>query len=152
MRAATLTAARAVAARDGVDNLTLSKVAVEAGLPRAAVYRQFTRKEDLIMSIVSDDLAALARTMRGIDWPEGGETPESAVVLPLPRPAETAEATATTAEAMDMAKDVSTAMAAPAEAAPANERKLARRAEKERVLVAKSTVPAPADMKEEPAS
>ena len=71
-RAAIVDAARAVAERDGVESLTLSKVAVEAGLPRAAVYRQFTRKEDLLMSIVSDDLATLARTMKGIDWPDGG--------------------------------------------------------------------------------
>jgi TPR repeat protein len=150
MRAAILTAARAVAERDGVDNLTLSKVAVEAGLPRAAVYRQFTRKEDLLMSIVSDDLATLARTMRGIDWPEGSETPESAVVLSLPRPAETAEPAETPAEAVDMAKGVSAAMSAPPEPAPVNERKLARRAELLRVLDAKNTVPSPADMKDEP--
>lgn len=133
-RAVILAAARAVAERDGVDDLTLSKVAIEAGLPRAAVYRQFTRKEDLLMSIVSDDLATLARTMRGIDWPEGGDNPESAVVLPMSRPSDNAEPVESPAQVIDMAKEVSTALASAAEPAPANERKLARRAEIMRVL------------------
>ena len=132
-RTAILAAARAVAEREGVESVTLSKVAVEAGLPRAAVYRQFTRKEDLLMSIVSDDLTTLARTMRDIDWPEGSETPESAVVLPLPRP-DGAEQTESSAQAIDMAKDVSTALAGTAEPAPSSERKVARRAELMRLL------------------
>jgi len=132
-RAAILAAARAVAEREGVENVTLSKVAVEAGLPRAAVYRQFTRKEDLLMSIVSDDLTTLARTMRDIDWPEGSDTPENAVVLPLPRPDNT-EPAETPAQAIDIAKNVSTALAGAAEPAPSNERKAARRAELMRLL------------------
>ncbi|MEJ0041475.1 MAG: helix-turn-helix domain-containing protein [Rhizomicrobium sp.] len=128
-RLAIVTAARAVAERDGVESLTLSKVAVEAGLPRGAVYRQFTRKEDLLMSIVSDDLASLARNMRGIDWQAGGETPESAIVVPLQRAAEP-EPVAAPAEVADLAKDVSAAL----EAAQPSERRLTRRADLLRVL------------------
>ncbi len=126
-RATIMETARAVAARDGVEKLTLSKVAAECGLQRAAVYGQFARKEDLLMSIVSEDLASLARTMSDVEWPkhEGGDTPESAVILSLPRPVNAeAEAEAdpaapaqdvpqaeTSAEAIDLAKDVSNALA-----------------------------------------
>ncbi len=134
-RAALLTAARTLAERDGVESVTLSKVASEAGVPRAAVYGQFARKEDLLMSIVSDDLAALARGMQGIDWPpQGGETPESAVILSLPRPPETAPAEAP-AEMIDAAKDVSAALAAaPAVETPQPRQRLTRRTELAQVL------------------
>ncbi|HEX4302447.1 MAG TPA: TetR family transcriptional regulator [Rhizomicrobium sp.] len=87
-RATILGAARAVAEREGVENLTLGKVAAETGLQRSMVYRQFARKEDLLMSIVSEDLAALARNLTGIDWPTSGDTPETAVILSMPRSAE----------------------------------------------------------------
>ena len=147
-RVAILAAARAVAERDGVEDLTLSKVAIEAGLPRAAVYRQFTRKEDLLMSIVSDDLATLARTMKGIDWPEGGDTPETAVVVPMQRP-ESVEAVEPPSKAVDMAKEVSTALTAPE---PASERKLARRAELMRVLDMKNTPAASSEVKDDAAT
>ncbi len=147
-RAALLTAARAIAERDGVESVTLSKVAGEAGVPRAAVYGQFARKEDLLMSIVSDDLAALARSMHGIDWPQGGETPESAVILSLPRPAEAA-AVETPAEMIDAAKDVSAALAAaPAVETPQPRQRLARRAELTQVL---ETKPAADDGEAKPA-
>lgn len=149
-RASILSAARAVAARDGVDDLTLSKVAVEAGLPRAAVYRQFTRKEDLLMSIVSDDLATLARTMKGIDWPEGGETPETAVVVPMQRPVENAERIEPPALAVDLAKDVLTGMTA--EPVPVSERKLARRAELMRVLETRNVASALIEPKDDAAA
>src|SRR5215468_7974144 len=88
VRAAILAAGRAIAEREGVEAISLGKVAVEAGLERASVYQQFTRKDDLLMAIVAEDLAMLARAMRGIDWPERGETPDSAVILPMPRQAE----------------------------------------------------------------
>lgn len=127
-RATLMQAARAVAEREGVESVTLSKVASEAGLPRAAVYGQFARKEDLLMSIVSDDLAALARSLHGIDWPQGGDTPESAVILSLPRAPEApaADIVETPAEMIDIAKDVSVALAA-APNAPAPRQRLARR-------------------------
>jgi TPR repeat protein len=147
-RAALLTAARTVAERDGVESVTLSKVAGEAGVPRAAVYGQFARKEDLLMSIVSDDLAALARSMQGIDWPQGGETPESAVILSLPRPADTAPAEAP-AEMIDVAKDVSAALAAtPVAEAPQPRQRLTRRTELTQVL---DTKPAAEESEAKPA-
>ncbi len=66
-RAAILAVARTIAGRDGVEKLTLGDVAVEAGLPRATVYGLFARKEDLLMSIVADDLTNLAHGMRGAE-------------------------------------------------------------------------------------
>lgn len=129
MRAALLTAARAVAERDGVENVTLSKVANEAGVPRAAAMGQFARREDLLMSIVSEDLAALARGMEGVEWPKGGDTPETAVALPAPEEAAAAE---TPAEAPD---------AAPA----APRQRLQRRGELAQLLDAKNDEPARAD-------
>jgi TPR repeat protein/AcrR family transcriptional regulator len=85
-RAAILATARAIAERDGVEKLTLGQVAAEANIPRTAVYRLFTRKEDLLMSIAADDLTALANDMRGQEWPEGGDTPDRAVAAPTAKP------------------------------------------------------------------
>src|ERR1700761_5698147 len=85
-RAAILTTARAIAERDGVENLTLGQVAAEANIPRTAVYRLFTRKEDLLMSIAADDLTSLANDMRGQEWPEGGDTPDTAVPVAPAKP------------------------------------------------------------------
>lgn len=85
-RAAILATARAIAERDGVEKLTLGQVAAEANIPRTAVYRLFTRKEDLLMSIAADDLTALAHDMRSQDWPEGGGTPDRAVPVPSAKP------------------------------------------------------------------
>ncbi len=86
MRATILATARAIAERDGVEKLTLGQVAAEANIPRTAVYRLFTRKEDLLMSIAADDLTALANDMRGQEWPEGGDTPDRAVAAPVAKP------------------------------------------------------------------
>ena len=112
VRVRLLEAARAVAERDGVEAVTIAKVAEESAMPRAAVMGQFARREDLLMSIVSDDLAALARTMKDVDWSQGGDTPEDAVVVQLPRPAETAAAEAPAevpAEPSETVADVSAA-------------------------------------------
>ena len=136
-RAAIVEAARAVAQRDGVENLTLGKVARQTGLRRSLVYRQFARKEDLLMSIVSDDLAALARSLQGIDWRKNGDAPESAVILSMPRAAEApvAETVEAPAEMLDVAKDVSAALATvPQPEAPAQRPRLARRADLTQVL------------------
>jgi len=88
-RSAILKAARAVAQREGVDNLTLAKVASEAGLPRPAVFGQFVRKEDLLLCVAADSIATLARKMGGIPEPELQHTfdfsREGAVILTLPR-------------------------------------------------------------------
>ena len=66
-RAMLIAAARTVAERDGVENVTFGKVASEAGVPRASVTAEFGRREDLLMSIVSEDLASLARGIEGGD-------------------------------------------------------------------------------------
>ena len=87
-RTAILNAARAVAAREGVENLTLSKVAAEADLPRPVVYGQFVRKEDLLLCVAADSVVRLARKMGGVEPAEvvaDEAENESAVILTLPR-------------------------------------------------------------------
>lgn len=64
-RQAILGAARQVALRDGVADMSLANVAEEAGCEPNAVYSFFSSKDDLLLSVVADDLAALARVMRG---------------------------------------------------------------------------------------
>src|SRR5215469_10215576 len=128
IRAAIIAAARAVAEREGVEALSLAKVAVESGLERATVFQQFTRKEDLLTAIVSEDVATLASTMRNIDEPanESGEPSDSAVILPMARQTETPEPSS---EMVGVARDVSDAMAQEtAPAAASADRMRARRA------------------------
>ena len=88
-RTAILNAARAVAAREGIENLTLSKVAAEAELPRPVVYAQFVRKEDLLLCVAADSVVRLAHKMGGVESAPAvdvvGETGEGAVILTLPR-------------------------------------------------------------------
>jgi TPR repeat protein len=86
-RAAILNAARAVVAREGVENLTLSKVAAEADLPRPVVYGQFVRKEDLLLCVAADSVVRLARKMGGVEPVEAvaDDENEGAVILTLPR-------------------------------------------------------------------
>ena len=66
-RQAILDAARQLAARDGADAITLSRVAAEAGFAPPAVYAYFVSKDDLHLAVVADDLEKLARAMRGDD-------------------------------------------------------------------------------------
>jgi len=87
-RTAILNAARVVAAREGVENLTLSKVAAEADLPRPVVYGQFVRKEDLLLCVAADSVVRLARKMGGVEPAEvvvDDAENEGAVILTLPR-------------------------------------------------------------------
>jgi localization factor PodJL len=95
-RSAILSAARAVAQREGVENLTLAKVASEAALPRPVVFGQFVRKEDLLLCVAADSVVTLARKMGGIPEPELQHafdfSREGAVILTLPR-SEAAEET-----------------------------------------------------------
>ncbi|HEY6578654.1 MAG TPA: TetR family transcriptional regulator [Rhizomicrobium sp.] len=60
-----LAAARRVAERDGVLEMSLTGVAQEAALAPTSVYGFFTSKNDLLLSVIADDLATLARAMRG---------------------------------------------------------------------------------------
>jgi AcrR family transcriptional regulator len=70
-RASILEAARRVAAREGARNLSLRSVAAEAGFAPAALYGYFASKDELLLALAADDLAALARTMRGATGPNG---------------------------------------------------------------------------------
>src|SRR5215469_16779807 len=89
IRAAIIAAARAVAEREGVEAVSLGKVAVESGLERALVFQLFTRKEDLLTAIVSEDVATLATTMRASEALSAADDPaDSAVIVQLPRPSE----------------------------------------------------------------
>ncbi len=60
-----LEAARRLAAREGAETISLSRVAAEAGFAPPAVYAYFVSKDDLHLAVVADDLAKLARAMRG---------------------------------------------------------------------------------------
>jgi AcrR family transcriptional regulator len=63
-RAAILEAARRVAAREGARNLSLRATAAEAGFAPAALYGYFTGKDELLLALASEDLAAITRAMR----------------------------------------------------------------------------------------
>jgi AcrR family transcriptional regulator len=64
-RAAILDAARRVAGREGARNLSLRAAAAEAGFAPAALYGYFSNKDELLLALAADDLAAIARAMRG---------------------------------------------------------------------------------------
>ena len=74
-RQAILDAARRLAAQDGAETITLSRVAAEAGFAPPAVYAYFVSKDDLHLAVVADDLEKLARVMRGEDLTQPGEAP-----------------------------------------------------------------------------
>ncbi|MFL6690455.1 MAG: TetR family transcriptional regulator [Alphaproteobacteria bacterium] len=64
IRLEVLDAARRVAGRDGARNLSLRNVAAEAGYAPAALYGYFRSRDELVLALAADDLAAMARTMR----------------------------------------------------------------------------------------
>ncbi|MBV9541733.1 MAG: sel1 repeat family protein [Alphaproteobacteria bacterium] len=115
VRAAIVASARRLAERDGIENLSFGKVAKDTGLQRVQVLSLFPRKEDLLMTIVSEDLGALAHDVRS-----------EATACEMPQ------------DVAEMARDVSAALAQDSQTiseAPAQaERKLARRADIIRVL------------------
>jgi AcrR family transcriptional regulator len=63
-RQAILAAARRLSAREGVDAVTLGRVAAEAGFAATAVYSYFVTKDDLHLALVADDLETIADVMR----------------------------------------------------------------------------------------
>ncbi|MGD0143252.1 MAG: TetR family transcriptional regulator [Rhizomicrobium sp.] len=65
-RAAILEAARRLAVRDDASELTLARVADEADFSPNTVYAYFVNKNELMLAIVAEDLAALAREMRDV--------------------------------------------------------------------------------------
>ncbi len=62
-REAIVAAARHLVARDGVAQFSLGRVADEAGFAPPTVYAYFLNKNDLLQSIVADDVATLAHGM-----------------------------------------------------------------------------------------
>lgn len=122
-RSAILKAARAVAQREGVENLTLGKVASEAALPRQVVFGQFVRKEYLLLCVAADSVVTLARKMGGISEPELQHafdfSREGAVILTLPR-SEPAE------EAQEVGSVQKSAVAGETLVAAGSERRMAR--------------------------
>lgn len=65
-RLAILEAARRIAACDGPDAVSLSRTADEAGFARPTVYGHFRNKEELVVSVVADDIVTLGRMMRKV--------------------------------------------------------------------------------------
>jgi AcrR family transcriptional regulator len=63
-RQAILAAARRLSAREGVDAVTLGRVAAEAGFAATVVYSYFVTKDDLHFALVADDLETIADVMR----------------------------------------------------------------------------------------
>ncbi|MGC8535368.1 MAG: TetR family transcriptional regulator [Rhizomicrobium sp.] len=63
-RQAILAAARRLSAREGIDAVTLGRVAVEAGFAATVVYTYFVTKDDLHLALVADDLETIAEVMR----------------------------------------------------------------------------------------
>jgi AcrR family transcriptional regulator len=70
-RLAILEAARRIAACDGASAVSLSRTADEAGFARPTVYGHFRNKEELLVSVVADDLETLSRLIR-----KGAEAPQ----------------------------------------------------------------------------
>jgi TPR repeat protein len=82
-RSSVLDAARRLAEREGIDAISLSAVASEAGLARATVYGIFRSKEDLLHSVVASDLDVIAQMMRaaaGLPEPPSFKPPPSKIV------------------------------------------------------------------------
>jgi AcrR family transcriptional regulator len=84
-RVAILEAARRVAAREGARDLSLRRVAAEAGFAPAALYGYFRNKDELLLALAAEDLTQLARVMKG----SGGLAAAGAAALDLLRGAET---------------------------------------------------------------
>lgn len=91
-RASILESARRVAARDGARSLSLRGVAAEAGYAPAALYGYFASKDELLLALAAEDLAALSRAMRDAVAAEAGGsklTAASSAALALLRDNET---------------------------------------------------------------
>jgi AcrR family transcriptional regulator len=64
IRLEVLDAARRVAGREGAKSLSLRNVAAEAGYAPAALYGYFRNRDELVLALAADELAAMARAMR----------------------------------------------------------------------------------------
>ena len=61
-----LSAAKAVLESDGIDGLTIRRVAQRAELSAMALYRHFADKDALLNALMEDGLAAWEKIVRGI--------------------------------------------------------------------------------------
>ncbi|HEY1961689.1 MAG TPA: TetR family transcriptional regulator [Rhizomicrobium sp.] len=86
MRVAILDAARRLAARDGVEELSLTAVAAEAGFGQSTVFGHFRNKDELVLAILAEDLAGMATLMRehSLPLPEPAADDEHEVVANEP--------------------------------------------------------------------
>jgi TPR repeat protein/AcrR family transcriptional regulator len=82
-RRAILEVARRLLVRDGSDGLTPEAVAKESGLSVEIVYAYFCNRDELLLSIASDELSALNRAAKNGDKPEG-KPGEELGILELP--------------------------------------------------------------------
>ena len=64
-RATILKSARKIIAESGPEKFTLSAVAREADVPRNSLYGSFHNKNELLVAVAAEDLAAVARAMGG---------------------------------------------------------------------------------------
>ncbi len=95
-RLAIIEAARRIAASDGASAVSLSRTADEAGFARPTVYGHFRNKEELLASIVADDLTALGKLMHKTPEdtaPETANTEIAQAAAPEEAQAETHEET-----------------------------------------------------------
>lgn len=83
-RAAILAAARRLIERVGMESLSLTAVAREADFAPATVFAYFANKNDLFLSVLADDLARFAHSMRhgGAFAADMASEPETAAVSP----------------------------------------------------------------------
>jgi len=77
-------AARRVAAREGIGAVSLSRVANEANFATGVVYGHFRSKNELLLSMVANDLSTMAHEMRETGWPDDEAGAQAA--LPLEEP------------------------------------------------------------------
>lgn len=64
-RLSVIEAARRLAAKNGIEKLTLAAAAAEAGIARATVYGYFKNKDELLQAVVADDLTNLQEMKDG---------------------------------------------------------------------------------------
>jgi hypothetical protein len=83
-RRAILEVARRLLVRDGSDGLTPEAVAKESGLSVEIVYAYFCNRDELLLSIASDELSALNRAAKNGEKPEG-KPGEELGILELPK-------------------------------------------------------------------
>ncbi len=106
-RNAILGVAREMIGRDGLEKVSLMRVAEEAGFAPHTVYAYFVRKADLIAAIVADDLAAFAKTIAdGFPFSKNAtlETCEADIADEEPAATDACDTVQTSAEAIEPAE------------------------------------------------